>query len=103
FDETQNIDFNTQIDDEQGLEDAQTLISELNARLADLRIAGAPAKLGITEDDYRSFRVMYAEILDRIRALEEKRATAIERINPAHPEEIAQKQLNSHASRLQAR
>ncbi len=103
FDETQNIDFNTQIDDEQGLEDAQTLISELNARLADLRIVGAPAKLGITEDDYRSFRVMYAEILDRIRALEEKRATAIERINPAHPEEIAQKQLNSHASRLQAR
>ncbi|MEB5613230.1 ATP-binding protein [Serratia marcescens] len=103
FDETQDISFNTQIDDEQGLDDVQELISELSVRLADLRIVGAPAKLGVAEDDYRSFRAIYAEMVDRIRELEEKRALAIEKINPARPEEIAQKQLNSHASRLQAR
>jgi len=103
FDETQNLIFNIQIDDEQGLDDAQILISELSARLADLRIVGAPAKLGGAEDDYRFFRSIYSEMIDRIRELEEKRAAAIEKINPAKPEEIAQKQLNSHASRLQAR
>lgn len=103
FDETQDIASSTYIGNEQDLDDAQTLIGELSARLADLRIVGAPAKLGSAEDDYRAFRAMYAEMLDRIRDLEEKRAVAIQKINPAKPEDIAQKQLNSHASRLQAR
>uniref|UniRef100_UPI0035C74384 ATP-binding protein n=1 Tax=Serratia quinivorans TaxID=137545 RepID=UPI0035C74384 len=103
FDETQNVSSNTLIEDEQGLDDVQVLISELSVRLADLRIVGAPAKLGAAEDDYRLFRTIYSEMIDRIRELEEKRAAAIEKINPAKPEEIAQKQLNSHASRLQAR
>lgn len=103
FDETRDISFNTQIEDEQGLNDVQMLINELSVRLADLRIVGAPARLGAAEDDYRSFRAMYAEILNCIQELEEKRAVAIEKINPAKPEEIAKKQLSSHASRLQAR
>lgn len=103
FDETESIVSSTHIDDEQDLNDAQNLISELSERLADLRVAGAPAKLGSAEEDYRVFRSMYANMLDRIRALEEKRATAIEKISPAKPEEIAQKQLNSHASQLQVR
>lgn len=103
FDETQNLLSSFQIDGEQGLSDTQVLINELSMRLADLRVVGAPAKLGSAEDDYRAFRAMYAEMLDRIRALEEKRAVAIQNINPAKPEDIAQKQLTSHASRLQAR
>lgn len=103
FNDTQNIISETVIDDEQSLDDAQALIGELSSRLADLRISGAPAKLGSAEDDYRVFRSMFAEIQDRIRTLEQNRAAAIEKINPDKPEEIAQKQLNSHASRLQAR
>ncbi|MGP9807180.1 ATP-binding protein [Halomonas sp. AOP12-C2-37] len=103
FDDTKSIVHDTHIDDEHDLNNAQNLISELNDRLADLRVVGAPAKLGSSEDDYRAYRFMYASMLDRIRALEEKRAEAIEKISPAQPEEIAQKQLNSHASKLQAR
>jgi len=85
------------------IDDAQTLISDLTLQLAELRIVGAPANLGSVEEEYRRFRTIFAEMLDRIKTLEEIRAKAIERIKPAKPEEIAQKQLSSYASRLQAR
>lgn len=103
FIDTQDLVNEIEINDEQSLDDAQALISGLSSRLADLRISGAPAKLGSVEEEYRAFRSMFAEVQDRIRTLEQKRAAAIEKINPSRPEEIAQKQLNSHASRLQAR
>jgi len=103
FDDTDSVVSNIKIDDECGLDSAQELISELSASLADLRIVGAPAKLGSAEDDYRTFRYIFSEMVNRIRVLEEKRATAIETVNPSKPDEIVQKQLNSHASRLQAR
>lgn len=103
YDDTENLVSDTQIHDEHGLNDVQVMIGELSNRLADLRVVGAPAKLGSAEDDYRAYRAMYSEMLDRIRSLEEIRAVAIERIRPSRPEEIANKQLNSHASRLQSR
>ncbi|HCT2635719.1 TPA: ATP-binding protein [Enterobacter roggenkampii] len=101
--ETENILFETKIENEQDLINAQSLITRLTENMADLRLSGAPAKLGAIEDDYRAYRAMYAEITLKIKELEDKRATAIELIKPAKPEEIAQKQLNSHSSRLQAR
>ncbi|MDO6407227.1 ATP-binding protein [Pantoea phytobeneficialis] len=101
--ETEKINANIHINNELDLDNTQTLISELSMRLADLRVVGAPAKLGSAEDDYRTFRTMYTEMLERIHVLEQKRADAIQSINPAKPEDIAQKQLSSHASKLQAR
>lgn len=103
FEETNNVVSNTLIEDEQGLSSAQAKISYLNEKLTDLRVLGAPSRLGSAEEDYRTFRAMYTTIQSRIRALEEKRAEAIENISPSNPEEIAQKQLNSHASRLHSR
>ncbi|OWU68247.1 hypothetical protein ATO2_12775 [Roseovarius sp. 22II1-1F6A] len=103
YDETSALVPNTQIEDDRGLNEVQGLISDLTVQLAELRIPGAPANLGSAEEDYRQFRVILAEMSDRIKELEEMRAEAIERISPAKPEEIAQKQLSSHASRLQAR
>lgn len=103
FEDTSNIVTDIEIYDEKSLTDAQSIINELNSRLSDLRVVGAPSKLGSAEDDYRAFRSMHSQILERIRALEEKRAVAIEKISPTKPDEIAQKQLNSHASKLQAR
>ncbi|WP_417223991.1 ATP-binding protein [Amphritea sp.] len=93
----------TDVKDERGISDLQELISDLTLELNELRVAGAPANLGTAEDDYRAYRSMYAEVLGCIKTLEEKRAEAIESISPAKPEELAQKQLSSHASRLQAR
>ncbi|ENZ4138460.1 ATP-binding protein [Enterobacter ludwigii] len=101
--ETENILFETKIENEQDLINAQSLITRLTENMADLRLSGAPAKLGAIEDDYRAYRAMYADITQKIKELEDRRATAIELIKPAKPEEIAQKQLNSHSSRLQAR
>lgn len=91
------------IEEERELDNVQSIISDLTTQLAALRLVGAPANLGSAEDDYRAFRTIVAEISSRIKELEELRAEAIERIQPAKPEEIAQKQLSSHASRLQAR
>ena len=103
FTETENILSESKIDTEQDLADTQSIIARLSDSLSDLRLTGAPAKLGVIEDDYRSYRAMYSDIIERIRTLEERRSAAIERIKPAKPEEIAQKQFNSHASRIQAR
>lgn len=101
--ETEPLDANIRIEDDRGLDKAQVLISDLTMQLAELRIPGAPANLGSVEEEYRRFRTIFASMADRIKSLEQKRAEAIERISPAKPEEIAQKQLSSHASRLQAR
>lgn len=103
YNDTASIISDTQISDDRKLNDVQSVISDLSSQLSDLRIVGAPANLGSAEDEYREFRAMYHQVSDRIRSLEELRAEAIERISPAKPEEIAQRQLNSHASRLQAR
>ncbi|HJT50506.1 MAG TPA: ATP-binding protein, partial [Nitrosospira sp.] len=91
------------IQDEQGLEQAQVLINEFNESLSDLRLTAAPTRLGSSEDDYRAFRSLYSTVQDQVKALEQKRAEAIEAIKPAKADEIAQKQLSSHASRIQSR
>lgn len=101
--ETESLASSYQIENEVELEETQVLIDEMSAHLAELRVVGAPAKLGAVEDDYRDFRSMYSEVGERIRVLEEKRAVAIEIIKPASPEEVAQKQFNSHAGRLQSK
>ncbi|MGM8228924.1 ATP-binding protein [Cellvibrio sp. ARAG 10.3] len=85
------------------LDNAQSLINEINSKLSELRITGAPAKLGSSEDDYRQFRTRFSELQATVKALSEMRSEAIERIKPSSPEEIAEKQLKSLASRMHAR
>ncbi|WP_170443628.1 ATP-binding protein [Ruegeria arenilitoris] len=103
YESTSQVVSETSIENQQQLEDAQATIDSLSERLSDLRLSGAPSRLGSAEEDYRRFRALFAEMQERLKLLEDKRATAIEKINPAKPEELAQKQLNSHASRLQSR
>jgi len=92
-----------EIEDENALEEAQIIINEINDSLDDLRITGAPAKLGSMEEDYRSFRILYSNVQSQVKILADLRSQAIERIKPAKPEEIAEKQLQSLASRLHTR
>lgn len=103
YEETSNILEDFTIENEGDLELAQSRINDINTCLSDLRITGAPAKLGSSEDDYRQFRVLFAELQSRVKILSEARAEAIERIKPSKPEEIADRQLKSLASRLHAR
>lgn len=103
FDESSGIDAEFKIENEQDLNYAQDLINNINNSLSDLRITGAPARLGAVEDDYRTFRRLYSVVQERVKTLEAVRSEAIERIKPSQPEELAQKQLQSLASRIQAR
>lgn len=103
FDETNEIDNGFSIDNEQDLNYAQELINNINNSLSELRITGAPARLGASEDDFRTFRQLYSVVQERVKTLEVVRSEAIERIKPSQPEELAQKQLQSLASRIQAR
>ena len=91
------------IENETDLDRVQLLINQLDERLSDLRLTGAPAKLGSAEDDYRTFRHAFSETQELAKKLTIAQAEAIERIKPARPEEIAERQLNSLASRLQSR
>ncbi|WP_339878330.1 ATP-binding protein [Pseudidiomarina gelatinasegens] len=100
---TRNVISSFEITNQQDLENIQSLINDISNQLSDLRITGAPTKLGSSEDDYRAFRNSYSLVQDFVRELEERRAIAIEEINPDKPEDIAQKQLNSFAGRLQAK
>ncbi len=102
-DETNEINSEFKIENEQDLDYAQELINKVNNQLSDLRITGAPARLGASEDDYRTFRRLYSAIQERVKTLEAVRAEAIEKIKPSKPEELAHKQLQSLATRIQAR
>ncbi|MBU3823320.1 MAG: ATP-binding protein [Candidatus Oceanisphaera merdipullorum] len=91
------------VDTEDEFEAAQELINNTNQELSRLRITGAPSKLGSNEDDYRRFRTIYVDLQSQLRVFSAMRTTALQRINPAKPEELAERQLRSHASRLQAK
>ncbi|MGN5260728.1 ATP-binding protein [Aeromonas hydrophila] len=103
YEDTSGINSEFKVDNEEDLNYAQELINDLNVKLSELRITGAPAKLGSSEDDYRVFRRFYSTVQERIRIIEMVRSEAIERIKPSRPEAIAQKQLQSLASRIHAR
>ncbi len=103
YDDTSELDTGFNIDNEQDLSYAQELINKINSNLSDLRITGAPARLGASEDDYRTFRRIFSIVQERVKTLEVARSEAIEKIKPSQPEELAQKQLQSLASRIQAR
>lgn len=91
------------IENEADLAEVQSRINHVNENLSRLRVTNAPAKLGSVEDDYRLFRSTFAELQQLTKRLSEARTEAIERIKPARPEEIAERQLQSLAGRLQAR
>lgn len=103
YDDTNGVNAGLIIENEQDLNYTQELINKINSNLSDLRITGAPARLGPAEDDYRTFRRLYSVVQERVKTLEVARSEAIEKIKPSQPEELAQKQLQSLASRIQAR
>lgn len=94
---------NLELSSEADLQEVQDRINTANNRLSDLRITYAPSRLGSSEDDYRAFRTLYSRTQELVAELGEKRAEAIDRIKPARPDQIAERQLQSLAGRLQAR
>lgn len=103
YDTTSATFLELRIEDTADIENTQKLINHVSASLSELRITNAPAKLGSSEDDYRLFRSIFVELQDLVKKLVEALADAIERISPSQPEEIAERQLQSLAGRLQGR
>ena len=91
------------IDDMAGIANTQTLIDDFSNELRDLRIVGAPSKLGSSEEDFREFRQLYAKAQASIEFMASLRKEAIERLNPPKPEEIAEQQMQRLAGQLQSR
>ncbi|WP_049723267.1 ATP-binding protein [Gilvimarinus polysaccharolyticus] len=91
------------IEAEDDIPGAQEFINNIDQKLSDLKIVGAPARLGAAEEDYRQFRSMYAEIQRHKIELEGLITQSIERIRPSSPEAIARSQLNSLAGKVQSR
>lgn len=85
------------------LQNIQDRINKANGVLSDLRLTYAPARLGSSEEDFRAFRKLYSGTQELISEMVEKRAEAIERIKPARPEEIAERQFQSLAGRTYSR
>jgi len=103
YEKTKVIVSELRIKNADDLEQVQILINEINEDLSTLRISGAPAKLGSIEEDYRTYRSVFAETQTLLKYLSEARAEAIEQIKPPKPEDFAERHLKSLASTLQAR
>ena len=91
------------IDSVEDISRAQALITELGGQLGNLRIVGAPSNLGSSEEDYRTFRQLFAKAQLKIEEMAALRKSAIERINPPKPEEIAEQHMQSLAAQLHGR
>jgi signal transduction histidine kinase len=103
YEEVKEFSAGLEIVDEGAIQSVQDRINAANNALNELRLTYAPARLGSSEDDYRLFRRLYVGAQEHLAVATEKRTEAVERINPTKPHEIAERQLQSLASRLHAR
>lgn len=92
----QNLD----IAEESGIADAQAAFEAYKDRVADFRLSGAPKNLGSLEDKYADYRdsMRAAVVLIDTAAAEIERQ--IERINPAQPRDLLERQLARHSSQI---
>lgn len=81
----------------------QEIISTHREALANLKIAGAPRPLGIAEEDYRMFRIVYEECEEVLGKINDALDVSIAKIDPPEPEDILEKQLQSYAGQIHAR
>lgn len=94
---------NFEIEDESDIATAQETLENLKERLADFRLPGAPKKLGTLEDKYLQYREDLAAVRADVDALSQRLDDEIERISPAEPRALLEKQLARNATYLHNR
>ena len=92
-----------QIETDKEISETQHKLSEFNERLSDFRLPGAPKKLGRLEEQYANYRRMYTAVRENVSELSEEIDHRIEKIKPAKPREILEKQLASQAAKIHNR
>jgi signal transduction histidine kinase len=86
--------------DEGGITDAQAALETFKEKVADFRLSGAPKSLGSLEDKYADYRDSMRSASTLIETLSTEIEQQIERINPAQPRELLERQLARHNAHI---
>ncbi|MFD1197257.1 ATP-binding protein [Brucella gallinifaecis] len=88
------------IADEGGIADAQAAFETYKDRVAGFRLSGAPKTLGSLEEKYADYRDSMRSAASLIDTAAEEIERQIERINPAQPRNLLERQLARHSSQI---
>ena len=88
------------IADEGGIADAQAAFESFKDKVSDFRLTGAPKSLGSLEDQYADYRDSMRSAISLIETVAEEIEQQIERINPAKPRDLLERQLARHSSQI---
>lgn len=91
------------INNESDIAEAQSTVESFKDQLSGFRLPGAPKKLGTMEESYANFREEMRALHSEVASLSEFVEQEIERINPANPQELLEKQLARNAAQLHHR
>jgi signal transduction histidine kinase len=91
---------NLVIRDESEIADAQANFERFKDNVASYRLSGAPQNLGSMEDKYADYRDSMRAANAIIESLSADIEEQIERINPAKPRELLERQLARHGSQI---
>ena len=92
-----------EIDNDSQISKAQSTLEEFRDRMADFRLPGAPKNLGSLEDIYADYRNTISVVQSALASLSDHIDLEIERINPAKPEKLLEKQLARNAAQINSR
>ena len=85
---------------EAGIADAQATFETFKDRAAAFRLPGAPKNLGSLEDKYADYRDTMRSANSLIETAAEEMERQIEKISPAQPRELLERQLARHSSQI---
>lgn len=85
---------------ESGIADAQAAFEFYKERVSDFRLSGAPKNLGSLEDKYADYRDCMRTATTLIDTAAAEIERQIERINPAQPRDLLERQMARHSSKI---
>lgn len=88
------------IANESGIADAQAALETFKDKVADFRLSGAPKSLGSLEDKYADYRDSMRSANGLLATLSTEIDQQIERINPAQPRDLLERQLARHNAQI---
>jgi len=88
------------IDDEENIADAQAALEDFKDRTSSFRLSGAPKTLGSLEETYADYRDSMRSANALVETLSAEIGHQIERINPAKPRTLLERQLSRHSSQI---
>lgn len=88
------------IADEGRIADAQAALEGFKDRIADFRLSGAPKALGSLEEKYADYRESMRSANALLETLSTEIEQQIERINPAQPRDLLERQLARHNAQI---